>query len=770
LVAHIMGASNSTAVPLATYLPSVDDILSPGSLSLPPHDARAVVTQLHATARRQRLRGPANDANNTAPTSGSGESHGDWSFVVPSPPAPVLPLCLERGSGGLIYGLDHSRRRLQLEGAGSDGGGLGLPSGMCVAKQLELLILCGVLGCEGASADLQAAVPSRVLAEATELAELRPKPHAHVVAALALALHRKLGGLRGRGSAAQPQGDGCDESVAAGELGSWDALARAAEAIASAPAASAKASAGEFLEEGASLASDPRITAARPACSPGGGGSRGPAAQLPLSVAIGVRLFFKLLRSLQRSGHVHGLLTLARQLPRLLAPMPPRALVAPSRPLAVLCRPGPASGHPAWVVVAADCGDGPGDGSGGGGLEGTSLAVVEALWGAVEELAALDDGLLGPSNHADALAALVALAVKRSDLRPLLSAARLLIFGPSFATPLGATVAPGTAGDEGLVEDINEKDAKGLPGKLSVKRYAVSRQTEAHSVAHAEVSAEVSAEAVVDSKAAEESPADAEFKDDEDVFSRDDQGAPASSISSSTSQAGRADPTPSPGASVDLGSQTGSQTGSKVGRDVGSTVDSTARSTLGPSAEAPLAVGLALAELSAGVASADRLPWLAWGDGADGDALHATIASPFAWGNLSAIPTAPLVPPGGQAKGAGLDARAAAAAGGVWSGGGWSWPGSGGGFLLTFGKGDHGKLGHGWDEPEEVLAPSSSGVGEGEEQKASCANHDCPMPVAALGPHRLKRISCLSTHSVAVTTTGALLSWGNGDRHRLGHG
>lgn len=56
---------------------------------------------------------------------------------------------------------------------------------------------------------------------------------------------------------------------------------------------------------------------------------------LPLSVSIGIKLFFRLLRSLQRAGHVHGLLKLIKQLPTLLSEMPPRALGAPPKPLVV---------------------------------------------------------------------------------------------------------------------------------------------------------------------------------------------------------------------------------------------------------------------------------------------------------------------------------------------------------------------------------------------------------------------------------------------------
>ena len=67
---------------------------------------------------------------------------------------------------------------------------------------------------------------------------------------------------------------------------------------------------------------------------PKGTGAHG---QLPLSVAIGIKLFFRLLRSLQRAGHVHGLLKLVKQLPPMLTAMPPRALGSAPEPLTVNC-------------------------------------------------------------------------------------------------------------------------------------------------------------------------------------------------------------------------------------------------------------------------------------------------------------------------------------------------------------------------------------------------------------------------------------------------
>ena len=80
------------------------------------------------------------------------------------------------------------------------------------------------------------------------------------------------------------------------------------------------------------------------------------------------------------------------------------------------------------------------------------------------------------------------------------------------------------------------------------------------------------------------------------------------------------------------------------------------------------------------------------------------------------------------------------------------------GMLMSFGKGDHGKLGHG----------SCS--------HASCIDSNCtenkltPQVIESIRDVGIVKIDSLSTHSVALTTKGELLTWGNGDKHRLGHG
>ena len=80
------------------------------------------------------------------------------------------------------------------------------------------------------------------------------------------------------------------------------------------------------------------------------------------------------------------------------------------------------------------------------------------------------------------------------------------------------------------------------------------------------------------------------------------------------------------------------------------------------------------------------------------------------------------------------------------------------GKLMTFGKGDHGKLGHG------LCASGAGGDGICTENKL------VPTVVAALSDKPIVKIDSLSTHSVAVNSAGDLYTWGNGDKNRLGHG
>ncbi|KAL8000657.1 putative regulator of chromosome condensation 1/beta-lactamase-inhibitor protein II [Plasmopara halstedii] len=80
------------------------------------------------------------------------------------------------------------------------------------------------------------------------------------------------------------------------------------------------------------------------------------------------------------------------------------------------------------------------------------------------------------------------------------------------------------------------------------------------------------------------------------------------------------------------------------------------------------------------------------------------------------------------------------------------------GYLMTFGKGDHGKLGHG-----QCVHVSC--------QDGNCTeNKMVPTLVAATKDVLFSRVSSLSTHSIAITAEGEAMTWGNGDKYRLGHG
>ncbi|TYZ60563.1 hypothetical protein PybrP1_006520 [[Pythium] brassicae (nom. inval.)] len=80
------------------------------------------------------------------------------------------------------------------------------------------------------------------------------------------------------------------------------------------------------------------------------------------------------------------------------------------------------------------------------------------------------------------------------------------------------------------------------------------------------------------------------------------------------------------------------------------------------------------------------------------------------------------------------------------------------GYLMSFGKGDHGKLGHG------LCSHASCTDGNCTENKPS------PTLISATRDTLFCRIDSLSTHSVAVTSRGQVMAWGNGDKFRLGHG
>jgi hypothetical protein len=77
------------------------------------------------------------------------------------------------------------------------------------------------------------------------------------------------------------------------------------------------------------------------------------------------------------------------------------------------------------------------------------------------------------------------------------------------------------------------------------------------------------------------------------------------------------------------------------------------------------------------------------------------------------------------------------------------------GQLMTFGKGDHGKLGH----------------GKCKHTNTQCTDGNCtenkfkPTFVEQLSDMAVAKIDNLSTHSAAVSSSGMLLTWGNGDKY-----
>ncbi|DAZ94133.1 TPA: hypothetical protein N0F65_010377 [Lagenidium giganteum] len=80
------------------------------------------------------------------------------------------------------------------------------------------------------------------------------------------------------------------------------------------------------------------------------------------------------------------------------------------------------------------------------------------------------------------------------------------------------------------------------------------------------------------------------------------------------------------------------------------------------------------------------------------------------------------------------------------------------GILMSFGKGDHGKLGHG--QCNHASCP-----------EGNCTeNKNSPTILVATRDVQFVKIDSLSTHSVAITTKGEVMAWGNGDKYRLGHG
>lgn len=315
-------------------------------------------------------------------------------------------------STGLPFGpssltRERCRRDLEMGGAWSSGGGSG---GLSTSEHLRAL---------GASPELReptlaASISRWIQTESLDFSAARPPSSYH--AAFSDLLHRKLCTLR-RNSDSQTQAI----HIHGFEVGT-DLAALAAAALAAASKARSEAR--------GSAESDDYFKKTDDNSSDG----------LGLSVVTGITIFFRLMSSLQRSGHVHGLLTLAQELPTLLAELPVRALAPPARALTVVCQ-ASATEHnsmkpfrPPWSIVSAD--SAPHDDGGVPDETGrVSDGVVDALWTATEELASLDPSMLGADAHAATFGALVALAVKRGNASTLLRTVRLLLFGERFYAP-----------------------------------------------------------------------------------------------------------------------------------------------------------------------------------------------------------------------------------------------------------------------------------------------------------------------------------------------
>ncbi|KAG8235158.1 hypothetical protein J437_LFUL015198, partial [Ladona fulva] len=123
------------------------------------------------------------------------------------------------------------------------------------------------------------------------------------------------------------------------------------------------------------------------------------------------------------------------------------------------------------------------------------------------------------------------------------------------------------------------------------------------------------------------------------------------------------------------------------------------------------------------------------------------------------------------------------------------------GEMYTWGRGNYGRLGHGTSEDHYVpklvaalkdhrvvdaacgsgdaqtLALTETGMvfswGDGDYGKLGRGGSDgskTPRPVDRLGGLNVTRIYCGAQFSVAITKSGAVYTWGKGDSHRLGHG
>lgn len=344
-------------------------------------------------------------------------------------------------SGGLVYTLNHTQRRRELEQNGSKLAqdslffGPSLPLGLGVAESLEVVVLSDTVQQKQTilkyASTFGAKIAHWLVRDAIQFSDIKPSPKMHYDVVSALESHFKLVKLRNKLKLSR------SKHLESSSTNSEDAMNDPISKIATSVASSS------FHKTNKSIGLQ------QPKDYP-----------LALSIAIGIKLFFKLLRSLQRAGHIHGLLRLSSSLQPLLDRMHPLALSEPSKSFQIryhaerfeyfthlvpstnatsLSTSHQASFHGEHQMIPKG-----NKGYYHENLENSakidqvnfeddvdtqSGAVVDAVWEAVLELAALDPVMLGCHQHSQTLSALVSLAVKRGELKPLLESCRLLLFG-----------------------------------------------------------------------------------------------------------------------------------------------------------------------------------------------------------------------------------------------------------------------------------------------------------------------------------------------------
>jgi len=442
-----MGASNSRS-----SIPIANSLSTEGSLNLEPEQSYHLLAQLL-------------NANQDTP---SKEENGAVDSI------------------STLYWLNHGNRRADLEQGGSNiashktqqdiNKGPSIIQQFNILEALQTLVLSGALvSDDNLTSSSQSTLSSHrlignkvskwLLADAVHFATLRPSPSIHYNAAITAVLHSKLMEIR---SHHKFKSENDWEKV--------DDIMLIACAISTAQTTHSHNARNKNTDESSNSQS------------------------LSMSVSIGIKLFFKLLRSLQRAGHVHGLLKLASSLPPLLLPMGPRALASEQKPIQLLysetSKEIQAQISPLEVLmssssassilheedkfvknIASTTKGNVGKNNSDDSEEEEEVStehVVDAVWNAVEELSSLDPAMLGVENHSSTLSALVALAVKRGELHPLLKASGILLYGSNFSKQtLLPSSHPQTIGGAKLDHDDSTI-------KMGSKEHAISQSKESN--------------------------------------------------------------------------------------------------------------------------------------------------------------------------------------------------------------------------------------------------------------------------------------------------